>query len=610
MKIKRFFSQDMRSAIRMVRDELGPDAVILSNNKVSGGIEVVAAIDYDESLFDTDNVYETQVGAQASESSESVEAVQFDLHQPQSPEASKAKSPSARPQQTIPTASRVQKSIPEPPVSPVAASKQQAPRIQEPRIQEPRIQESAPEFVYDDEEYDSEFETDEENWAYDLINPSVNHLQQNRRPQNKIDDAFKPAGGQSRSPYLKYKIGDNSTMEDWPVSVENDSLDMPIIDAESFSNFISEAKPKSKHFRSSPPRPITDRLKSRAAESLEQNPRPVRENAIPTPNQSIRPGLSESNSIPELTAFGTEKAGFQSSHGQANPDRHGVSGGIAKPGGTSIQARVTRQLTEMEVSQPIIDQVVGSIAPDADFHGAWQAALSTFARLIPISDDDLVAQGGIVALVGSTGVGKTTTIAKLAARYALRHGRENVALITTDNYRIGALEQLRTYGKILGIPVKIANNKRQMEENLRQIAHKKFVLIDTAGMSQRDSRLMEQFSLIKDCVSNVKNYLVMSTTTQGAALDEIIRTFSNINITGTILTKVDETTNLGCALSVVSKHKLPVTYISDGQKVPEDLHLARAHMLINRALVIARKMHQARVAQENTLGGGNNYASA
>jgi flagellar biosynthesis protein FlhF len=269
------------------------------------------------------------------------------------------------------------------------------------------------------------------------------------------------------------------------------------------------------------------------------------------------------------------------------------------------RAKLIKQLLELGFSPELADQVIQKAegqnnvqknnqndSKPQDYRRAWQLTLSSLAEKLPIKDDDVALSGGVVALVGATGVGKTTTIAKLAARYALRHGRNNIVLITTDTYRIGALEQLRTYGRILGIPVKIAHNKKQLQDLLKMLAEKKFVLIDTAGMGQRDVRLMEQFSVISDCAMGLKTLLVLSSTTHRAALDETIRSFSNVEINGCILTKLDETTNLGGALSVVTEHQLPVAYISDGQRVPEDLHLARAHTLINRCVSIARRANQ------------------
>jgi len=210
-----------------------------------------------------------------------------------------------------------------------------------------------------------------------------------------------------------------------------------------------------------------------------------------------------------------------------------------------------------------------------------------------VDSTDFLEQGGVIALIGATGVGKTTTIAKLAARYALRHGSERVAMVTTDGYRIAAHEQLRTYGRILDIPVRIANTHDELVEALKMLSDRDLVLVDTAGMSQRDIRLTEQFQLIKQSSPSIKTYLVLSTTTHRAGLREIAKAFGEVKLDGCILTKLDETTSLGGALSTVMENDLPVSYVSDGQRVPEDIHIARGHSLINQAVRIAQETNQA-----------------
>jgi len=166
-------------------------------------------------------------------------------------------------------------------------------------------------------------------------------------------------------------------------------------------------------------------------------------------------------------------------------------------------------------------------------------------------------------------------------------------MVTTDSYRIAAHEQLRTYGRILDIPVRIANNHAELVDSLKQLSDRDLVLIDTAGMSQRDIRLSQQFQLIQKSAPSIKTYLVLSTTTHRAGLREIVKAFGEVKLDGCILTKLDETTSLGGALSAVIENKLPVIYTSDGQRVPEDIHIARGLNLINQAVLIAQETNQA-----------------
>jgi flagellar biosynthesis protein FlhF len=239
-----------------------------------------------------------------------------------------------------------------------------------------------------------------------------------------------------------------------------------------------------------------------------------------------------------------------------------------------------KRFTEMGLSQDVCKYLVKGLDDLTDIEQAMQAALKQLVHQLPIADDDIINQGGVIAMVGPTGVGKTTTIAKLAARFAMRHGQRHVALISTDNYRIGAHEQLMTYGRLLGVPVHTANNQQELDQLLRKLYDKKLVLIDTAGMSQRDVRLSEQFAHLGNNSSIIKSYLVLSANAQLATLDEAIKSFKKANLAGCILTKLDEAVSLGGLLSAMIKHHLPAAYVSHGQRVPEDLQPARARDLI------------------------------
>ena len=243
-----------------------------------------------------------------------------------------------------------------------------------------------------------------------------------------------------------------------------------------------------------------------------------------------------------------------------------------------------KRFTEMGLSQDVCKYMVKGLDDLTDVDHAMQAALKQLVHQLPIAEDDIVNQGGVYAMVGPTGVGKTTTIAKLAARFAMRHGQRHVALISTDNYRIGAHEQLMTYGRLLGVPVHTANNEQELDQLLHKLYDKKLVLIDTAGMSQRDVRLSEQFAHLGNNSSIIKSYLVLSANAQLATLDEAIKSFKKANLAGCILTKLDEAVSLGGVLSAMVKHHLPAAYVSYGQRVPEDLQPARARELVSEAL--------------------------
>lgn len=210
------------------------------------------------------------------------------------------------------------------------------------------------------------------------------------------------------------------------------------------------------------------------------------------------------------------------------------------------------------------------------------------------SRDEPIANGGVYALLGPTGVGKTTTIAKLAARCVLKHGAPSLALITTDSYRIGAHEQLKIYGKILNVPVYAVKNEAELNRTLIDLSNKHLVLIDSAGMSQRDHRIREQLALLSGNPV-VQRILLLSATAQSGTLDDVVRAYQGHGFAGTILTKIDEALSLAPVLDVAVRHKLSIHYVTNGQRVPEDLHLAQAHYLVDRAMKCAPQApHQVR----------------
>ena len=250
----------------------------------------------------------------------------------------------------------------------------------------------------------------------------------------------------------------------------------------------------------------------------------------------------------------------------------------------SVKAALYNRLAKLGLSRSLCGAIVDKLPAKDDLENSWKKALDMIARRIPVMGDSLLNEGGIVALVGSTGVGKTTTIAKLAARFVMRHGTKQVALITTDCYRIGGQEQLDTFANYLGIPMVVATDGQQLKAALDQLSSRKLVLIDTAGMSQRDIRLYEQFSTLKSVGYDIDAYVVLSATAQQGSINEVVQVFGKQALAGAMITKVDESSSLGGILDVVVKNKLKLGYVSTGQKVPEDIIPARAEYLIAKAV--------------------------
>ena len=256
------------------------------------------------------------------------------------------------------------------------------------------------------------------------------------------------------------------------------------------------------------------------------------------------------------------------------------------------RAELIRRLLALGLHSVVANHLADQVGDIQNLEQGWRTALSRLEHMLPVADDELLSAGGVVALVGATGVGKTTTVAKLAARFAMRHGRRNVALVTMDCYRIGAHEQLRTYGRLLGVPVHTAVDGEELRAVINHMCDRKLILIDTAGASQRDMRLLEQFEMLNADDFSIKRYLVLSANGSTALADEVVESFKRTALDGCIVTKLDEATRIGGVLSVLLKHKLPITYVGDGQRVPDDLHPARVRRLLSQAVTLMQRSEE------------------
>ncbi|MFT2110267.1 flagellar biosynthesis protein FlhF [Marinomonas sp. 2405UD68-3] len=239
----------------------------------------------------------------------------------------------------------------------------------------------------------------------------------------------------------------------------------------------------------------------------------------------------------------------------------------------------------------ISDQVSSRLLDDIDLLGReddWNRVLAHLADHIPtrVKTSELL---GCIAFMGPTGVGKTTTIGKIAAQHVLKYGSDSVVLVTTDTYRIAAHEQLRTFGRILGVPVVVVNEYSDLNDVLDKYADYSLVLVDTAGMNPRDRNLERQLLMINRARANLKKLLVLPCTSQRQVLKTVVDVYSEVRLDGCVLSKLDESASLGEAISVVVEENLPVVYVADGQRIPDDIQPARSHNLVSRAVYVAEQ---------------------
>ncbi len=254
------------------------------------------------------------------------------------------------------------------------------------------------------------------------------------------------------------------------------------------------------------------------------------------------------------------------------------------------KAAVLREMLAAGFSASLARYLIDKLPADRDAADSmrWIKTVLTRNLSTMANEDALIDQGGVFALVGPTGVGKTTSTAKLAARCVMRHGPDKLALITTDAYRIGAHEQLRIYGKILGVMVHSVKDEADLRIALKELRNKHTVLIDTVGVSQRDQMVTEQVSMLQGAGSDVKRLLCLNATATQETLNEVVRAYQGSGLAGCIMTKLDEAAAIGNVLDVVIRQKLNLFYVSNGQRVPEDLHLADPAYLIDRAFKLKR----------------------
>ncbi|WP_159818377.1 flagellar biosynthesis protein FlhF [Colwellia sp. 20A7] len=500
MKIRRFVGKDMRSALAQIKEELGVDAVIMSNKKIPEGVELMAAVDYSQAP----PVSVTSSHDNPSLSDQRGREIQNDTVNIQNT-----------------SAAALNREVPEPQIGGNQANS----------TTEPVDSLSA------------------------LLSRQVQH-HSSAQQSEKID------------------VQQGYTQQSNQVSSEDDNIEDQL---RNFTQRLRHSKPDG-----TIPVPEASYTNEDAQfeghTSLEAEQMAEKLQSKPTAEQGA--DLNNHVNQQDFDKMQQEMASIRKLL------EHQVSGLMWQDMAQKEPQRavLVNRLLGLGLNEQIADQIAGYVPSEYHDEQAWQQATKLIGEQLNTTQNDIIHRGGVVALVGPTGVGKTTTIAKLAARFSQVHGHEQVALISTDTFRIAGFEQLATYGKIIGCQVKLAKDSQALDLLLEQFSQKKLILIDTAGMGQRDIRLAENLAnLVSNARVRIRNYLVLAANSQQQVMQENVDRFKKVPLSGCIYTKLDESVSVGEIITTSIQNGLPIGYLTDGQRVPEDIKVANAEKLVTLA---------------------------
>lgn len=519
MKIKRFVAADMRSAMNLVRKEHGPDAVILSNRRIEEGIEIVAAANYDESAVQR-----------------ALEASRRDVAPPPAPK------PRTAADAVIAAVTRRRSAAPAP--EPVAATTSAVAALARAAVGATgRTLDSADEIVPT---------RGSTGFAATLARAAVNE-------PTLPEQIFAPFAEAIVAPAPAVSAPANRArfQIDPPHDMHHESVPPAVQPPPLPGAAVAE------------PQPAIAASEPAAVEAAgEASPAPM---LAPAPTLTV---VAQDDA--EIRQLRQEVAGMRQVI-----EREMNRFTDERLRGSPVRATALDLMDEYGFDAGLARDVAMQIPLETEAHRGRGLMLGLISRKLPIAPVDPLEEGGVIALVGPTGAGKTTTIAKLASRFAEKHAPRDVALVTTDTTRIGAREQLYGYGRQLGIAVHEANSGTDLDQLLERLKDYKLVLIDTAGLGPRDRALAAQLQWLR-AARQVRTLLVLPANTSFGDMDEVVRRFGAANLQGLVLSKLDETGRFGNALSVAVDHALPITWVTDGQDVPEDLHRASAANLVLR----------------------------
>ncbi|ASC68137.1 flagellar biosynthesis protein FlhF [Achromobacter denitrificans] len=564
MKISRFFGINSREVMRQVRQVLGPDALIVSNRSVDGGVEVLATV---EGAFDDAPVQTPPREAPAQPRPVEQRSTEQSPAEPRFMER--------RPAEPFPAQPR---SMEQRPMGQSAAQ----PRPMEMRPLEPRpagpsampAMPPAPAVAAPS--------------GYMTPARSIAAYQSAYAAPAQAEDV-RPAPAPSASAPAAPNAYHAPAVPAAPLRAEQPPM-APVARQQTAAPAVAPA--------SAPAVVPTSAAAAAAAAPAPAYVPPASQPAVPSMARMPDAPLRQPPAMPQTAMAGDAAAGLQDAisalRGALESRMDGLLwGGRQGPGREPAAAALFRSLLDAGFSTKLVRTLVERLPEGMTPEAALSWARNELVTHLPVlrSEDEFLG-GGVYALVGPTGVGKTTTLAKLAARCVAREGREQVAMLTTDNFRIGALEQLQIYGRLMGVPAHSVRDAGELRRILGELGNRKIVLIDTTGISQRDRLVAEQASMLCNAGKPVRRLLVLNAASQGDTLDEVAHAYRNgvgEDVAGCIITKLDEATRLGAALDTAIRHRLPIHYVSVGQKVPEHMEQARADVLIDRTFSMVER---------------------
>jgi flagellar biosynthesis protein FlhF len=609
MKIIRHTARDMRQALRAVREQLGEDAVILSSRKTSEGVEVTAAVDFDAATLEgsgfanapeplppriidaTPVPLEAPVAAPRSSRPAAIAPPVASRSHVQASARNAATQPATRATPGLnATAIALTTGRAPPPPAPVAAAARKAQANtsyhQLAAVDQPEDYDDGVTFTSQAARYAA--------YEADMISEAareavVEHMAGERAPV--LAPAPPPtAPARARSAAVapeRFESYEEASDAHQPASYAEISAGRPTAPANSNSYTEMAGDRPAVPTKSA----SYAEMAGDAPDALETDPvEAIREATLtPLASNEVKAAFAEF----KATTQAASPAATEAMSDELKTLRRMLENQLAHLAWNDLTRRapvhteILRELTEIGISHDLAEHLVRQLPEDQDLTFARRFTIAGLSQYLKVTGDRWLDDGGRVAFVGATGVGKTTTLAKIAVRWVLRHGARDMALVAADPVRIGAHDQLRSLAQLLGVPVYTPENFDQLPALLSRLSER-LILIDTPGSSARDAQLAGRLAVLANSASKLETALVLAASTQAGAIEETVRRFAPANPFCCVLTKLDEAASLGGVLSALIRARMPVSYMSEGQRVPEDLRPARALELVSAAVRLAK----------------------